>query len=211
MRKTALPTFQEENDLWQQGYLYVAGIDEAGRGPLAGPVVAAAVILPNQFRAKWKKLVNDSKQLTADTREMLFLHIQDVAISFGVGITDAATIDTRGIAKAGRLAMKKAVDQLDPVPDYLLVDFFNVPEISLPQKGIVHGDCISFSIACASIIAKVSRDRMMVEMDRTYPEYKFAEHKGYGTPEHLECLKRYGPSPIHRCSFQPVKELMMLL
>ena len=211
MRKTALPTFQEENDLWQQGYLYVAGIDEAGRGPLAGPVVAAAVILPNQFRAKWKKLVNDSKQLTADTREMLFLHIQEVAISFGVGITDAATIDTRGIAKAGRLAMKKAVDQLDPVPDYLLVDFFNVPEISLPQKGIVHGDCISFSIACASIIAKVSRDRMMVEMDRTYPEYKFAEHKGYGTPEHLECLKRYGPSPIHRCSFQPVKELMMLL
>jgi len=142
---------------------------------------------------------------------MLFLHIQEVAISFGVGITDAATIDTRGIAKAGRLAMKKAVDQLDPVPDYLLVDFFNVPEISLPQKGIVHGDCISFSIACASIIAKVSRDRMMVEMDRTYPEYKFAEHKGYGTPEHLECLKRYGPSPIHRCSFQPVKKLMMLL
>jgi ribonuclease HII len=210
MLKTAPPTFKEEKELWQQGYRYVAGLDEAGRGPLAGPVVAAAVIMPEKFRAKWKPLVNDSKQVSEKVREELFPYIQNVAVSWGVGSISAQSIDSDGIAKAGRMAMKRAVDQLTTSPEYLLVDFFNIPEIDLPQKGIVHGDCISFSIACASIIAKVTRDRMMVELDKTYPEYKFAEHKGYGTPNHLECLRRYGPSPIHRCSFQPVKDAMTL-
>ncbi len=205
------PTFIEENTLWQLGYSRVAGIDEAGRGPLAGPVVAAAVIMPGDFEADWKPLINDSKQLSPSLRERLYLCISDVAIGIGVGQSDVQTIDSRGIVKATRLAMKRAVDQLTPPPDSLLVDYMYIPEVRLPQKGITHGDCLCFSIACASIIAKVTRDHMMVELDRVYPEYKFAEHKGYGTPEHLDCLRRLGPSPIHRCSFQPVRELMMML
>ena len=211
MKKISRPTFNEENDIWQRGYRYVAGIDEAGRGPLAGPVVAAAVILPGDFEADWKPLVNDSKQLSPLSREKLFPYIYEIAISIGVGMSDAQTIDSKGIAKASRLAMKKAVDQLRPSADFLLVDYFDIPEILLPQKGITHGDCLCFSIACASIIAKVTRDHLMVQLDDTYPEYKFKEHKGYGTPEHLECLRRLGPSPIHRCSFQPVREMMMML
>ena len=211
MRNISRPTFNEENDIWQSGYRYIAGIDEAGRGPLAGPVVAAAVILPGDFKADWKPLVNDSKQVSPSSREKLFPYIGEMAISIGVGMSDIQTIDSKGIAKATRLAMKKAVDQLNPPAEFLLVDYFHIPEIKLPQKGITHGDCLCFSIACASIIAKVTRDHLMIELDETYPEYKFAEHKGYGTPEHLECLRRLGPSPIHRCSFQPVRELMMML
>jgi ribonuclease HII len=211
MGNISRPTFIEESNLWQLGYSRVAGIDEAGRGPLAGPVVAAAVIMPDNFEADWKPLINDSKQLSPSLREKLFLCISDVAIGIGVGLSDVQTIDSRGIVKATRLAMKRAVDQLAPPPDSLLVDYMSIPEIKLPQKGITHGDCLCFSIACASIIAKVTRDHMMVELDRTYPEYKFAEHKGYGTPEHLDCLRRLGPSPVHRCSFQPVRELMMML
>ena len=200
------PTFNEENAARQNGCYHIAGIDEAGRGPLAGPVVAAAVILPGDFEADWKPLVNDSKQLTPLSREELFPYISEIAISIGVGFSDAQIIDSRGIVKATRLAMKKAVDQLTPPPDFLLVDYLHIPEIRLPQKGITHGDCLCFSIACASIIAKVTRDHLMVELDKEYPGYKFAEHKGYGTPEHLECLRRFGPSPIHRCSFQPVRD-----
>jgi ribonuclease HII len=205
------PTFNEENDIWQRGYRYIAGIDEVGRGPLAGPVVAAAVILPGDFEADWKSSVNDSKQLSPLSREKLFPYIYELAVSVGVGMSDVQTIDSKGIAKATRLAMKKAVDQLTPSPDFLLVDYLFIPEIRLPQKGITHGDCLCFSIACASIIAKVTRDHLMIELDKEYPEYKFAEHKGYGTPEHLACLRRLGPSPIHRCSFQPVREMMMML
>jgi ribonuclease HII len=211
MEKFGPPTFYEENAVWQNGYRYIAGIDEVGRGPLAGPVVAAAVILPGEFEADWKPLVNDSKQVTPSVREELFPYITGIAISIGVGQSDVKTIDRKGIAKATRLAMKKAVDQLSPPPDFLLVDYLHLPEIRLPQKGITHGDCLSFSIACASIIAKVTRDHLMVELDKTYPGYKFAQHKGYGTPEHLECLRRFGPSPVHRCSFQPVRDMMMLL
>jgi ribonuclease HII len=211
MKNISRPTFVEEENLWQRGYRYVAGIDEAGRGPLAGPVVAAAIILPDNFEAEWKLLINDSKQVSSSLREKLFLCISDIAIGVGIGLSDVHTIDSRGIVKATRLAMRKAVDQLKPPPDSLLIDYMYLPEIRLPQKGITHGDCLCFSIACASIIAKVTRDHLMIELDRDYPEYKFAEHKGYGTPEHLECLRRLGPSPIHRCSFQPVRELMMLL
>ena len=211
MQNNGRPTFQEEDALRQLGYRRVAGIDEAGRGPLAGPVVAAAVILPGNFEADWKPLINDSKQLSPSLREELFLYITDIAVGIGIGMCDVQIIDSRGIVKATRLAMKRAVEQLTPVPDTLLIDYMSVPEIRIPQKGITHGDCLSFSIACASIIAKVTRDHLMIELDKTFPEYKFAEHKGYGTPEHLECLRRFGPSPIHRCSFQPVRELMMML
>lgn len=211
MKNRAYPTFLEENILWQSGYRYVAGIDEAGRGPLAGPVVAAAVILPGDFEADWKISVNDSKQLTPAVREELFPFIQETALCVGVGIVDAQTVDMRGIVKATRIAMKRAVEQLKQPPDYLLIDYLTIPEIRVPQKGITYGDCISFSIACASIIAKVTRDRLMVDFDKKYPGYGFAEHKGYGTREHLNCLRRFGPSPIHRCSFQPVREMMMML
>lgn len=211
MEGTGRPTLMEENTLFEKGYRRIAGIDEAGRGPLAGPVVAAAVILPNDFEADWKSLVNDSKQLAAQVREELFKSISDIALSVGVGVVDSQTIDTRGIVKATRIAMKQAVEQLTPPPDYLLIDYLKLPAVKVPQKGITYGDCLCYSIACASIIAKVTRDKLMVEFDKTYPGYGFADHKGYGTAEHRACLKKLGPSPIHRCSFEPVRETMMML
>jgi len=202
------PTFIEEKMLAARGYSRVAGIDEAGRGPLAGPVVAAAVILPSDIDAPWLKLVRDSKQLPPSIREVLYRHIQEEALSVGVGRADAKVIDILGIVRATRLAMKAAVEQLQPPAESLLIDHLSLPEIELPQKGITRGDCLCFSIACASIIAKVTRDHMMVELDRAYPGYGLAGHKGYGTREHLECLHRLGPSPIHRRSFRPVREMI---
>ena len=202
------PTFQEEKIQWQQGFRFVAGIDEAGRGPLAGPVVAAAVVLPHELKTKWAYRVADSKFISETTREYLFGVIGKTALGVGVGVIDAAIIDEVGIAKATRLAMKSAVRQLFPAPDYLLIDYFRLPEVKTPQKGVIEGDSICFSIACASIIAKVTRDRLMRELDESYPGYYLAEHKGYGTKKHLECLQRLGPSPIHRMSFQPVRECM---
>jgi len=197
----------EEKALYAQGYRYVAGIDEAGRGPLAGPVVAAAVVLPKRIkRSVWVEKVKDSKLLTPLQRENLFDSIKDTVISFGIGMISSQTIDIQGIAKATRLAMKQAVDQLSPPAEYLLIDYFKLPEVRLPQKGVIEGDSICFSIACASIIAKVVRDRLMVEFDKLYPGYGLADHKGYGTRKHLECLRRLGPCPIHRRSFQPVQE-----
>jgi len=129
-----------------------------------------------------------------------------MVVSYGIGMISSQTIDIQGIAKATRLAMKQAVDQLSPSADYLLIDYFRLPEVKLPQKGVIEGDSICFSIACASIIAKVTRDRVMVEFDKIYPGYGLADHKGYGTRRHLECLQRLGPCPIHRRSFQPVQE-----
>lgn len=197
----------EEQTLYAQGYRYVAGIDEVGRGPLAGPVMAAAVILPQTIKpTKWADKIKDSKQLTAIQRENLVEYIKDLAISYGVGMINSQTIDIRGIAKATRLAMVQAVNQVSPSPDYVLIDYFTVPELKFPQKGVVEGDSICFSIACASIIAKVTRDKIMIELDDLYPGYGFANHKGYGTREHLKCLQKLGPCPIHRLSFQPVKE-----
>ena len=200
------PTFQEENICWQQGFRFVAGIDEAGRGPLAGPVVAAAVILPKELKNPWSKLVADSKLVSEVRREYLFDCITGIAVSYGVGVIDAGTIDIIGIAKAARLAMKSAVKQLEPRPDYLLIDFFRLPEVRIKQQGVLEGDSVCFSIACASIIAKVTRDRLMRELDKEYPGYYFAEHKGYSTKKHQECLRRLGPSPIHRMTFQPVRD-----
>jgi ribonuclease HII len=203
-----LPSFAEEKDLVAQGYRHIAGIDEVGRGALAGPVVAAAVILPLHLDAPWLNLVRDSKLLNPKRRELLFDHIHQVAIGIGTGRVDREVIDAQGIVKSTRLAMKLAIDQLLPSPETLLIDYMLLPEVRLPQKGVADGDSRCFSIACASIIAKVTRDRMMVEFDRAYPGYKLAHHKGYGTTEHLDRLRRLGPSPIHRRSFRPVNDCL---
>ena len=198
----------EEKMLEAQGYQRIAGIDEVGRGALAGPVVAAAVILPCQIDAPWLNQVKDSKQLSPARRELLFHHIHETAISIGIGMAPHEVIDTQGIIKATRLAMRLAIDQILPPPESLLIDYMRLPEVPLPQKGIKNGDSLCFSIACASIVAKVTRDQLMVEFDRTYPGYGLAQHKGYGTKEHLSCLRRLGPSPIHRQSFKPVKDII---
>ena len=203
-----IPSFAEERILEAQGYHYIAGIDEVGRGALAGPVVAAAVILPHHIDAPWLSLVKDSKQLSPAKRELLFHHIHRIAVAIGIGLAGCEVIDARGIIKATQLAMKLAIDQLSPPPETLLIDYMRLPEVKLPQKGITNGDSLCFSIACASIIAKVTRDHLMMELDRAYPGYELAHHKGYGTKEHLACLYRLRPSPIHRQSFKPVKDIM---
>ncbi|MBI4188220.1 MAG: ribonuclease HII [Chloroflexi bacterium] len=194
--------------LQRQGYRYVAGIDEVGRGALAGPVVAAAIILPLHIDTPWLSLVRDSKMLTAARRQLLSRHLHKAAVAIGIGSVSHEVIDTRGIVKATRLAMKMAVDRLSPRPQSLLIDYMRLPEVRLPQKGVVDGDSLCFSIACASIVAKVARDKMMVELDKVYPGYGLARHKGYGTEAHLICLSRLGPCPIHRRSFRPVKDII---
>ena len=200
-------SLSEEKALYSQGYERVAGIDEVGRGPLAGPVLAAAVVLPQKVRkTKWADAVKDSKMLTSAQRERLYPHIREAAISIGIGMINSQTIDLNGIARATRMAMVQAVKQISPLPDYALIDYLTVPELKVPHKGVKEGDSICFSIACASIIAKVTRDRIMVELDALYPGYGFADHKGYGTRQHLERLQELGPCPIHRRSFQPVME-----
>ncbi len=203
------PSFVEEEKLAAQGYRFTAGIDEVGRGALAGPVVAAAVILPCRLKAPWLNQVRDSKLLTPDKREYLFGHIHEIAVSVSVGIISHQIIDTRNILRATHLAMMQAISQLSPEPDSLLIDYLRLPDVSLHQKGIVNGDGLCFSIACASIIAKVTRDRLMKEMDTVYPGYGLAKHKGYWTEEHVANLNRLGPSPIHRRSFHPVKGMLL--
>lgn len=205
-RNLPVPSFAEERLFEAQGYRYIAGIDEVGRGSLAGPVVAAAVILPPKIKAPWLKLVRDSKLLEPARRELLSYYIHKTAVAIGIGSTDNTIIDTRGIVKATQLAMMMAIRQLSPPAEALLIDFMVLPGIKLPQKGVIDGDSLCLSIACASIVAKVSRDHLMTEMDKIYPGYGLAKHKGYGTNQHLTCLVRHGPSPIHRCSFKPVKD-----
>jgi len=172
-----------------------------------GPVVAAAVILPNSIRARWKDRVRDSKQLRPAEREYLFNYIQEAAVAVGIGSSSHDVIDAIGIARATRLAMIAAIEQLKPEPQYILIDYFCLPETSLPNKGVEDGDSLCFSIACASIMAKVTRDRMVVAMEKDYPGYGFAGHKGYGTSEHLARLRLQGPCPVHRKTFRPVSEM----
>ncbi len=203
-----MPSFAEEEMLAAQGYQRIAGIDEVGRGAIAGPVVAAAVILPRQVDAPWLAQVRDSKLLTPARRELLFHHIHEIAVSIGIGLVPHYLIDAHGIVRATRLAMKMAVEQLSPPAESLLIDYMRLPEVRLPQKGITNGDNLCFSIACASIIAKVARDRLMVEFDEIYPGYGLARHKGYGTRQHFASLYRLGPCPIHRRSFRPVREII---
>ena len=173
-----------------------------------GPVVAAAVIMPDNIKARWKSKVRDSKQLSPQAREYLYPYIREKAIASATGSTPNDVIDTVGIARATCLAMISAIQQLIPPPQFLLIDYLRLHELLIPQKGIVRGDSLCFSIACASIIAKVTRDRMVIEMDRDYPGYNFAGHKGYGTREHIACLRRLGPCPLHRRSFQPVSDII---
>ncbi len=191
-----------ERRLWKKGYKYVAGIDEVGRGPLAGPVVAAAVVLPE--KSKIKDLA-DSKKLSPKKREVLFRVIKKKAVGIGVGKVNHRVIDKLNIGKANLLAMKDAVKKLPFSPGYLLVDGKrNRINLSVPQHGISGGDRKCASIAAASIIAKVIRDRIMLRCHQKYPEYRFDLHKGYGTRKHLQKLREIGPCPIHRRSFHPV-------
>lgn len=179
-------------------YSYICGIDEAGRGPLAGPVVAAAVILPKDARILY---VNDSKKLSEEKREELYDVIMKEAISVGVGIVSPEVIDDVNILQATYQAMREAVGQLKPAPDLLLNDAVTIPGLNQKQLPIIKGDAKSLSIAAASIIAKVTRDRIMYEYDKLYPEYGFAGHKGYGSKQHTDAIKEHGPSPIHRRTF----------
>ena len=206
-----VPTFVEEERLIAQGYRLIAGIDEVGRGPLAGPVVAAAVILPLEERPSWLSRVRDSKQLAPSQRESIFDRMLESGVAFGVGSVSHEVIDERGIAPATRLAMRRAIEHLSTRPDYLLIDFMHLPGIRIPQKGLVDGDSLCLSIATASIVAKVTRDRLMVELDSQFPGYGLAQHKGYGTSEHLEALQRLGPCAIHRKTFRPVRDRLRYL
>ena len=182
----------------KNGQVSVCGIDEAGRGPLAGPVFAAAVILPPETEIPG---LNDSKKLSAKKREELFPLIQEKAIAWSVAFATEQEIDSVNILQATYLAMRRACEGLSTPADYALVDGNRMPPLSIPGETVVKGDSLSASIAAASILAKVSRDRLMLELDALYPEYAFAKHKGYGTALHVELLKKYGPCPIHRRSF----------
>jgi ribonuclease HII len=200
------PADEFEQEARRCGYRRIAGIDEAGRGPLAGPVVAAAVILPVHARLAG---VDDSKQLSEAERERLYPAILDQAVGVGIGLADAGEIDSLNILEATRLAMRRAIDNLTPAPDYLLIDAVTLPAVRIPLRPIVKGDALSLSIAAASIIAKVTRDHLMSAYHATFPQYNFLSHKGYGTAEHLRMLARFGPCSIHRRTFAPVREAIL--
>jgi ribonuclease HII len=193
-------TLRYEKNAWAAGAAMVAGVDEVGRGSLFGPVVAAAVILERGYRIRG---LRDSKLLAPERRELLAPRIREHAVSWAVAAVDAARIDQINIYQASRLAMRDAVLRLEPAADHLLVDALRL-DCALPQRAIIHGDALSASIAAASILAKVERDRMMGEWDAVFPEYGLASHKGYSTPQHRAALERYGPTPLHRQSFAPV-------
>jgi ribonuclease HII len=200
-----LPNLDHENELESQGYEFIAGIDEVGRGALAGPVVASAVILPRSTSLPWFELVRDSKELNSGKRDSLFDLITKAAVAVGIGVVPPQVIDSINILKATRLAMIQAVEKLLTQPTFLLIDRITLPQCPIPQRGITRGDKLCLSIACASIIAKVTRDHIMEESAQVYPDYGFAQHKGYGTRKHISCLQELGPSPIHRLYFAPVR------
>jgi ribonuclease HII len=193
-----------ERVLWKSGVRAVAGVDEAGTGPLAGPVVAAAVVFPSGIEIPG---MNDSKQLDADTRYALEKAIRRVASAVAIGMAEVGEIDALNIYQAALLAMRRAVQALPDAPDHLLIDARTIPGVAIPQNAFSKGDGINFSIAAASIIAKTHRDRLMEELEQKYPGYGFTRHKGYGTPEHQEAIRRLGPSPVHRLSFGLIREL----
>jgi ribonuclease HII len=202
------PTLDKEHELELQGYEFIAGIDEAGRGALAGPVVAGSVILPRASQP-WFKLVRDSKELSPKKRESLFALINREAVAVATSIVSPQIIDDINILRATQLAMKQAVERLPRQPRFLLVDGMRLPLCPIPQMAIIKGDKLCLSIACASIIAKVTRDHIMEDFDKVYPGYSLARHKGYGTYEHIRCLRQEGPSPIHRLSFAPVRNVIL--
>lgn len=206
------PTLAEEESLWQTGYGRVAGLDEAGRGAWAGPVVAAAVVLPPDPAIAGRLAgVADSKQLTPTQRDRLYDLVLQQAVGWAVGIEPAAGIDASGIAAATRSAMLSAILALPQPPDFLLIDYMRLAALATPQRSLIRGDSTVLSIAAASIVAKVTRDRLMVELERCYPGYGFQQHKGYGTAGHQAALRRLGPCPEHRLSFQPVQGAQLAL
>jgi ribonuclease HII len=207
--KTPVPTLIHEQRLWATGYRHVAGVDEVGRGAWAGPVVAAAVILPPDDPDLPERLagIRDSKCLTPARREALLPVIRECAVGLGVGIVPPAEIDALGIVPATRRAMAQALANLAPPADYVLLDYISLPDVSLHQFSLPKGDALVLSIAAASIVAKVSRDGLMVELEDRLPGYGFARHKGYGTAQHRAALSALGPSRIHRLSFAPLRQL----
>ncbi len=197
-KKTDIDMLTYEKKAKEAGYNIVCGVDEAGRGPLCGPVVAAAVILKDSVNIEG---INDSKKLTEKKREKLYDEIINNVEAYGIGIVDVDVIEEINILNATKKAMLDAVENLNLTPDVVLIDGNQKINTNIPQKTIVSGDALSKSIAAASILAKVTRDRMLIEYDKKYPEYGFAKHKGYGTKMHIESIKKYGLTPIHRCSF----------
>lgn len=205
---------QFEQDAWAQGARRLVGVDEAGRGPLAGPVVAAAVVFARDFleteASRSLQGLTDSKQLSAKRRELFYdLLVSNPEIEVGVGIVSADEIDALNILRATHLAMARAIQQLAPLPDLALVDGLPVQGLPVPHRAIVGGDGLSLSIAAASVVAKVTRDRLLVELAVHYPDYGFDRHKGYGTRAHLAALQRHGPCPAHRRSFAPVAQRVL--
>jgi len=210
MAKQAIDRFEFERALWAGGSRFIAGIDEAGRGPLAGPVVAAAVMLPSDWLRRGLPAelagLNDSKQLTERQRDAFFSELTvRPDVRFAIAQIDAEVVDKINILQATHRAMNAALAQLQPPPEHVLVDGIRVPSLRGPQTPIVKGDARSYSIAAASVLAKVTRDRLMIEFDRRWPAYGFAEHKGYGTARHLAAIAEHGPCPIHRRSFAPLR------
>jgi len=200
-----------EQQYFESGYNLIGGVDEAGRGPLAGPVVAACVVIDKNFKIDSADLamVADSKKLTPKKREKLFSIIREKVLAVEIGVVDNLTIDKINILQASFLAMRRAIKKLKVEPDYILVDGnFKIPKLEKPQTAIIGGDAKVFCIAAASIIAKVSRDWMMTEIDKQYPQYEFIKHKGYGTKAHFAKIAEYGPCPLHRFSFSPIKEMV---
>jgi ribonuclease HII len=196
-----------ERELWAEGRTLIAGVDEAGMAPLAGPVVAAAAILPRDFRPRG---LDDSKKLDAETRDRLAIEVKASAVCWAVGLASVEEIDRINIYHAGLLAMHRAVQALSPRAEVLLVDARKVPDVDVPQRSIIHGDELSLSIAAASVIAKTHRDALLGELDERFPGYGFNKHKGYPTPTHLAALRRLGPCDIHRRSFEPVRAALGL-
>ena len=199
-----MPDMEREMRVRATGVRLVAGIDEAGRGPLAGPVVAAAVILPDGFA---HETLNDSKKLKAAERERIHAELESSpGVFIGVGEASVAEIDRLNILRATHLAMERAVRALPELPDFCLIDGWPVPRFPVPHEGVVGGDALSLSIAAASVVAKVVRDRWVMGVDAEWPQYAFAKHKGYGTELHLQLIRKYGPCPLHRRSFEPIAQ-----
>ena len=197
--------YKYENELWSKGINYIGGIDEVGRGPLVGPVVTACVILPKDFVLEG---LTDSKKLTEKKRDEYYDYIMDHALSIGIGMMDNKVIDEVNIYEATKLAMYQAVENSKITPEHVLIDAMKLEKLSMPSTSIIKGDAKSISIAAASVIAKVTRDRMMIELDKKYPMYGFTDHKGYPTKKHLEAIKEYGILDNYRTSYKPVKEVI---
>ena len=207
MRRDQPPTYDEETALLEEGYAVIAGVDEAGRGSLAGPVVAGAVVFPLYSDQDWIAGIRDSKLLTPRRRKVALQSMCDASVAMAAGVASPREIDGTGIVGATRTAMARAIYALPVLPDFLLLDAILLPDVDIPQRSIIKGDAKCLSIAAASIVAKVTRDSMMRDLDKKYPGYGFAQHKGYGTRQHINALDNLGACPLHRRTFAPVRRL----